>query len=94
MTSRYCGPQRFIQAPTPEYKLRCVEIVQLKLTTIEMDLGKQCQWIEGEDYLHCGQPVKEGSPYCTPHHFICRRTPDERPTGRVSKTSSRVLEVA
>lgn len=88
------GALRLMDATTPQVKLRCVEVVQLKLTTTEIDLGTQCQWIEGDDHLHCGQPVKDGSAYCVPHHFICRRAPDDRPTGRVSKVSNRILAVA
>lgn len=53
-----------------EYKLRCVEIVPLNLTLADLpDNG--CRYIPGDDLLYCGHPIKEGSSYCTPHHFLC-----------------------
>ena len=94
VSNRGHGSQRFVSLTVPETELRCVDVDQLKLTTQQMNLGKQCEWIEGDDGLHCGQPVKEYSHYCGPHHFICRRPPEERPVGRTIKSSTRVLEVA
>jgi GcrA cell cycle regulator len=52
-------------------KLRCVEIVPLNLTLAELDEATQCHYIPGDDLLYCGHPKREGSAYCTPHHFLC-----------------------
>ncbi len=55
---------------TEEYKLRCVEIVPLNLTLADLpDNG--CHYIAGSDLLYCGHPVRDGSSFCTPHHFLC-----------------------
>ena len=69
------------------YKLRCVEIVPLNKTL--MDLEKNdCRYIPGDDRLYCGHPAQEGSAYCTPHHFLCWAPP------RVLTDKAPVREVA
>lgn len=55
--------------------LRCVDIEPLNLTTYEINLGKQCEFIKGHDGLHCGHPTQAGSSYCTPHHDLCWEPP-------------------
>jgi GcrA cell cycle regulator len=51
-------------------KLRCVDVDALSLnhTTAEVT---GCEYIKGDDHLHCGHPKMEGSSYCTPHHYLC-----------------------
>lgn len=36
---------------------------------------RSCQWLHGRpaDRDFCGEPVKEGSPYCAEHHARCYR---------------------
>lgn len=67
------GTNRFYEAVSnpAEIKLRCVEIAQRNLTTQEINLGAECEWIEGSDHLHCGHPVKPRSAYCVPHYHLC-----------------------
>lgn len=73
---------------TEQYKIRCVEIIPLNLTTVEIDLSTQCQYIAGDDLLHCGHPsysyVREGSDvtikssYCRQHYELTRQEPKPR----------------
>lgn len=52
-----------------QYKLRCVEIVPLNLTLADLP-ADGCHYIPGDDLLYCGHPIKAGSSYCVPHHFL------------------------
>lgn len=56
-------------------KLRCVEIVPLNLTLMELDQSTQCHYIERNDLLYCGNPIQAGSSYCAPHHALSRAEP-------------------
>ena len=56
---------------TTSIKLRCVDIVPLNLTLAELDQKEQCHYIQGDDHLYCGHPVKPGSSFCVPHHALC-----------------------
>lgn len=56
-------------------KLRCVEIVPLNLTLMELDSTTQCHYIPGDDLLYCGHPLQAGSSYCAPHHALSRSEP-------------------
>lgn len=73
---------------TEQYRPRCVEIEPLNLTTVEVDLSTQCQYIAGDDLLHCGHPsysyIREGSDvtikssYCRQHYELTRQEPKPR----------------
>lgn len=63
---------------TEPFKLHCVELRSRDLTTSEIDLAAECQWIAGSDHLHCGHPIVAGTPYCHAHAAIAYRAPEPR----------------
>jgi GcrA cell cycle regulator len=61
-----------------EYRLRCVEIVPRGLTLIELEKS-DCRYPSDDaPFTFCGHPIKEGSSYCTPHHYLCSERPRQR----------------
>lgn len=50
---------------------------------VETRPARTCQFIPGvpspNDACKCGEPVREGSPYCPTHHAICHK-PAEKPS--------------
>ena len=65
--------RRVFETTVQEYKLRCVEIVPRNLTLIELE-PNDCRYPYGDGpMLFCGHPKKEGSSYCVPHFWLCRR---------------------
>jgi GcrA cell cycle regulator len=62
---------RVIETVVTDYKLRCVEIIPRGLTLLELEKN-ECRYPSDDaPFTFCGHPVKDGSSYCTPHHFLC-----------------------
>jgi GcrA cell cycle regulator len=81
-------PTRLFRLFAPElYQPRCVEIDPLNLTTLEIDLSTQCQYIAGDDGLHCGHLVQEKSSYCPKHHALCHE-PTRFPVYRFARAAA------
>jgi len=59
-----------------QYKLRCVEIVPLNKTLIELEPG-DCRYPTSDDspFLFCGHPKMDGASYCVPHFHLCHEPP-------------------
>jgi GcrA cell cycle regulator len=80
-------PTRLFRLFAPElFQPRCVEVDPLNLTTLEIDLGTQCQYIAGDDGLHCGHLVQEKSSYCPKHHALCHE-PTRFPVYRFARAA-------
>jgi GcrA cell cycle regulator len=81
-------PTRLFRLFAPDmYQPRCIEIEPLNLTTIEIDLGTQCQYIAGDDGLHCGHLVQDKSSYCPKHHALCHE-PTRFPVYRFARAAA------
>lgn len=65
---------QFTVIQTAEFKLRCVEIEPLNFTLADLP-ANGCHYIPGDDLLYCGHPIKDGSSYCVPHHFLVWEKP-------------------
>jgi GcrA cell cycle regulator len=62
--------------------LRCVEITPRNLSLIELE-PNDCRYpyggdSEGDAITFCGHPKRDGSSFCTPHHFLCWEAPRKR----------------
>ena len=81
-------PTRLFRLFAPElYQPRCVEVAPLNLTTLEIDLSTQCQYIAGDDLLHCGHIVQPKSSYCPKHHELCHE-PTRFPVYRFARAAA------
>lgn len=72
--NRIASVTKLLVVETSEFKLRCVEVAPLNLTLADLP-ANGCHYIAGDDLLYCGHPVKDGSSYCVPHHFLCWAPP-------------------
>lgn len=72
--NRIDSASKLLVVETSEFKLRCVEVVPLNLTLADLP-SDGCHYIAGDDLLYCGHPIKPGSSYCVPHHFLCWAPP-------------------
>jgi GcrA cell cycle regulator len=81
-------PTRLFRLFAPElFQPRCVEVDPLNLTTPEINLGTQCEYIAGNDGLHCGHPVQPKSHYCPKHHDLCHE-PTRFPVYRFARAAA------
>jgi hypothetical protein len=81
-------PSRLFRLFAPElYQPRCVEVEPRNLTTLEISLGAQCEYIAGYDGLHCGHPVQPKSHYCPKHHELCHE-PTRFPVYRFARAAA------
>lgn len=74
--------------------LRCVEVTSLELAIYDLN-DSTCRYPSADaPFTFCGNPAKEGSPYCGPHHSLCHgyvpppRRPDAKRPGRKLSTFS------
>lgn len=80
--------------PILETHLRCVELVPRHISLLELE-PNDCRYPyggEAKPIVFCGHAKMNGSPYCTPHHFLTigAGTSSERSATRVP----RLLEAA
>jgi GcrA cell cycle regulator len=67
------GSRRIIKSVQSEDKaeLKCVEVVPLHKTLLELEKG-ECRYPYGDETItFCGHPAKPGSSYCMSHHGLC-----------------------
>jgi GcrA cell cycle regulator len=57
--------------PEPAAPLRCVEVVSLELSVLQLTEAV-CHYPSGDGpFTFCGNPVQQASPYCAAHHTLC-----------------------
>lgn len=83
--NRLDSARQFATIRTAAFKLRCVEVTPLNLTLADLP-ANGCHYIPGDDLLYCGHPIKDGSSYCAPHHFLVWEKP------RVSQPKARIYQ--
>ncbi len=67
-------------------KLRCVEIIPLHLSLMDLERD-DCRWCYGDSpFTFCGHPKMEGGAYCAPHFYLSigPGTPSERSAQKIS----------
>lgn len=66
-------PQLDVDMPSPDH---------LDITFFDLKNNfSECRFMQGDGLAgtYCGQPVQEGSSYCSFHHRLCYTKPDTRP---------------